>query len=404
MICAVCGKQNDTKANRLPRAWKRRQGEVYCAKCWGERFVLRAVTIPIVGPVGEQWSKLREALGAAWSQTTELSNWLLTESYANDVRRDSKMSKLPPMPATYLYPQARRRFPNLPSYTVAAIEHAVRGKYRTSRYDIIWTCSKSLANYRYPVPFPIRSDGWKPRFDSEGTPLVDVRIGGQRWTLRLRSGSQFARQLTAFRSMVAGEAETSEMALYRQKANKGDHRSGIESRTAGGGQRAHYRVMCKMVAWIPRQQCKQKGAGSITLHTSLDSFWCAEVEGSQAGWVLHADHVRRLQHAHQRNRKRLMTDLKDGKRHSARSRRGLSERLANCSEKYGRRIQSFCHEATAHFAKFAERQKVARVLYDDSERGFVSEFPWYRLRKLLAEKLDERGIEFVGLDVDDQAT
>jgi len=176
--------------------------------------------------------------------------------------------------------------------------------------------------------------------------------------------------------MVAGEAETSEMALYRQKANKGDHRSGIESRTAGGGQRAHYRVMCKMVAWIPRQQCKQKGAGSITLHTSLDSFWCAEVEGSQAGWVLHADHVRRLQHAHQRNRKRLMTDLKDGKRHSARSRRGLSERLANCSEKYGRRIQSFCHEATAHFAKFA-LEIPRRLSRDDIAEEQVLHFGGY---------------------------
>ena len=250
----------------------------------------------------------------------------------------------------------------------------------------------------------MRSDGWKPRFDSEGTPLVDVRIGGQRWTLRLRSGSQFARQLTAFRSMVAGEAEKSEMALYRQKASKSDHRSGIEGRAPGGGQRVHYRVMCKMVAWIPRPQSEQKGAGSITLRSSPDSFWRAEVEGSQTGWVLHADHVRRWQRAHERNRTRLITDLKDGKRCSARARRGLSEQLASCSEKYGRRIHSFCHEATAHFTKFAGRQRVARVLYDDSERGFLSEFPWRRLRELLAEKLDERGIDLVGLNVDDQAT
>ncbi len=159
-----------------------------------------------------------------------------------------------------------------------------------------------------------------------------------------------------------------------------------------------------MVAWIPRPAKEHERAGSIKLCTSPDSFWRAEVEGSQTEWVLHADHVRRWQHAHQRNRTRLATDLKDSQRHCARARRGMSERLARGSEKYGRRIHSFCHEATAHFTKFAGRQRVARVLYDDSERSFLSEFPWYRLRKLLAEKLDERGIEFVELNVDDQAT
>ena len=110
------------------------------AKCWGERYILRTVTIPVVGPVDGTWKELRDDLRAAWADATALSNWLMTEYYVRDVRRNDQV-KLPPQPKTYLYPEATTRFPLVPSRTVAATDHAIAGKYRAARYKLIWTGS-----------------------------------------------------------------------------------------------------------------------------------------------------------------------------------------------------------------------------------------------------------------------
>jgi len=45
-------------------------------------------------------------------------------------------------------------------------------------------------------------------------------------------------------------------------------------------------------------------------------------------------------------------------------------------------------------AKFAERRGVATVVWDDSNQGFIDQFPWYQLKQMLKYKLNERGIEF----------
>ena len=39
------------------------------------------------------------------------------------------------------------------------------------------------------------------------------------------------------------------------------------------------------------------------------------------------------------------------------------------------------------------RRRFAQVRYDDNDHSYLGdEFPWYRLRSLIAEKLDARGI------------
>lgn len=101
-----------------------------------------------------------------WTVTTQASNWMMTELYARDVRRGSGEEKMPAMKPVYLYPEARARFPELPSQTVAAMEQAVTKKYRAERRDIIWTCRRSLPTYRYPSPFPIPGQGWSIALDN----------------------------------------------------------------------------------------------------------------------------------------------------------------------------------------------------------------------------------------------
>jgi hypothetical protein len=74
MQCTYCS-ATGTHPTRLPRGWKRsHDNQPICAKCWGERYVLRAVTIPVVGPVDGTWKELRDDLRDAWADATALSN------------------------------------------------------------------------------------------------------------------------------------------------------------------------------------------------------------------------------------------------------------------------------------------------------------------------------------------
>jgi hypothetical protein len=58
-------------------------------------------------------------------------------------------------------------------------------------------------------------------------------------------------------------------------------------------------------------------------------------------------------------------------------------------------MDSATHEIAAQLSGYAERRKFASVEYDDTERSFCPDFPYYRLSSLIAEKLHARGIAFV---------
>ena len=56
-------------------------------------------------------------------------------------------------------------------------------------------------------------------------------------------------------------------------------------------------------------------------------------------------------------------------------------------------MDSATHEIAAQLAGYAARRHFAQVRYDDSDHSYLGDaFPWYRLRMLIAEKLDARGI------------
>jgi len=172
--CSACDSSKDI--NRLPQGWKKHKGVVYCHRCWQERYTLRAITIPVVSPIDGDWPALRQALRPMFAAVTQLSNWLVTEMFIHDVRRDDSLDKMPPMPRMYLYPDARTRFPTLPSRTVASLEHSVGRKYRARRYEVVWACKSSLPTFRHPQPFRVPAQAWMPQLD-DGIPIVSLPIG-----------------------------------------------------------------------------------------------------------------------------------------------------------------------------------------------------------------------------------
>lgn len=367
IICTACGAEKELKSNRLPTGWKRNgETEVFCDKCKNERYVLRAITLPVASV--DDWQEFRADLKACWKVTTQASNWIMTELYARDIRRGSE-TKMPAMPKIYLYPEIRAHFPNLPSQSASCIEQSTRKRYKAKRYEVIWTCASSLPNFRYPTPFPIHNQSWNAWIE-EGKPHVSCKLD-RRWTLRLKSGPQFGRQLAAFRSIAEGTAIHGEMALYPAEEGKV--------------------IMCKMVAWMPRAARRAGLSGTLNVRTMPDSLLWALNAKDEKLWEYHADHLRRWTAEHSTQLQRWSDDTK----YEQRPVPSFAQRRENSASKFHRRMASAVQEIAAQLVKYAARRKFAELSYDDSDTSFLPEFRWFALRERIKTLCDEHGIEFI---------
>lgn len=401
MQCSICRKSVETKptahGERIPRGWKRHAGQVYCGDCWADRYVLRAITIPVVRPLGEGigWPQLREALAEAWSHATAATNWMTTQLFVRDEQRKPKVEKCPKQPKTYLYPETRQQFPELPSQVCAALENSVKAKYAKRRYQVLWTCEASLANARYPQPAIAPNQSWRPSYEPAGkdggdlVPCVSVALlNGQRFLLQLRGGTEFRRQLGDFKQLVDDTAIKGELAILRQRVNGSDHRNGGRGRD-GGGQQFATRVMVKMVGWFPR---KERGDwdGTLYVHTVRDCFAVALDEKQNKLRVWNGDQVRRWISEHRRQLQRWSDDQKAENRPTA----SFQSRREAAVNKYKNRIASFIKETAAQIAGVAKRQRFATVRLDDRDRDYLGDgrFDWSGFRTYLAQRLNQDGV------------
>ena len=297
MNCTHCDAK--TKTDRLAPGWHRDPaGKALCPKCWNARYILRAVTIPIAGPIDGTWKELRESLKIVWRAATRLSNWAVTELAKADIVRTAEMTKLPKPPKNYLYPGARAMAPEIDSGSVVAILHSVEGKWRAKRFNVTWLAKESLPNYRYPTPYPIRPHDWRCEKDGEII-MVNARLAGRRWKLRLRGGHQFRRQLASVHQLLAGEAIGAELALYERRSNGNDRRPQSTGRDSGG-QKCVSRLMCKMVMWLPRKETGKQKTGTLVVRTDTESLLVAlDIKGEKL-WVENCDQVRRWTAEHSR--------------------------------------------------------------------------------------------------------
>lgn len=392
--CSFCAASRE--GTRLPRGWKRLGDKTLCQDCLHARYVLRAVTFPVSGPIGAEWSELREALKKAWGQTTRLANWLLDQYYARDARRTPDLEKLPKWTAPYLYPEARSAMPDVPPTTIVAVDHSVAGKYRSQRYELLWLNRRTLANHRYPVPLPIGNQNWRPEWyrvngeQSDPLPAVWCQVAGTPFLLRLRGGKGFRRQLAGFRQLAAGEAIRGDLTLYRVPARSG---SGGRTGASEAGQR--YDVMAKLVGWFPRaERIKPDGERFLSLRTDADSLLYGVLQDREEPWIVHADRARDWVHQHQRWLARMADDSKHERRKPKRRRKLALAAYDQRGAKYAARIKSFVQECCSWVVGFAARNGVTRVKYDDSEQGWCDGFPFAMLRERLAVKCDEAGILF----------
>jgi len=369
MICSDCGKDCGTKKNpnRPMNGVKRLKGNVYCPEHWKQRYVLRAAIIPVAEPLGASWDDFRAVLREMWIETTRASNWMMTELYKRDVRRNGE-TKMPPMPAQYLYPELRTQFPRLTPQSVTSLEQSVTAKYRAKRYEIIWTNACALPTFRYPTPFPVHNQSWAIEF-ADGKPLISARIRDRRWQLRLKAGSAFRRQLADLHVLANGDALPGELAIYK-------HHDGS--------------ILCKIVAWLPRHAISEM-AGVLFVRTGRERFITAQFsrDAADEAWYLNADHIRRWVREYEWRLERLRQDRKAEQRPVP----SFANRQQTIVEKQRRRMDSAIKEIAAQIVNYARRRRAASLDFTDRERH-EEMFPWFLLRQRIATKCNEFGIEF----------
>lgn len=379
----------------MPAGWKRHPttAAVYCGLCWSARYVLRAVTLPIAGPVSCEWPELRAMLKASWIATTAASNWTVRQLCLGDPGQiDGKLAKMPQVRPDdqSLYLGVTARWPDeLDSRTAAALVRQVESKYRKLRFDLS-LCRISLPTHRYPVPIPIHNNTWRVTEDPGGAMLLDMPLGRKRRvTVRLRGGQDFRRQIGALRRMIAGEVIQGELSIFRISANRTDNRNGDTPAT---------RVMAKMVGWFPREvQAARKPDTMVGLHTGGDAFLTLLDANEKRIFRWNADHLRRGIVAHDDQLQRLREDLK-AERRLKRDRAGIVQRMDLIARKQRNRLDTFCHTVAREVANMLARRRCSLVVYVDADQSYMPHFPWFKLKGLLAEKCDQEGIEFASGD------
>lgn len=356
-------------------------------------FVMRAITIPVAGPIDKDWASLRKALTESWSDATRLANWAVIElAKADEVRLPSD-TKLPKFTPPYLYPGARLLVPHLATHSVVALLNSVIRKYQAERYERVWCGSRSLPSYRYPMPLPFPSQAVSVEWlsETERVPVMHVNIAGTRMSLRLRGGAEFRRQLALFAQLVDGSGRLCEGAFMRQPVSENANRPSIQVRAPGGGGKQHHRIMAKLVGWFPRQE--RQASGLIIARTTATSLWRVDLETGEP-WLYHADHIARAIAIHRSRLDRLSDDQKFERRPNRVERMPINEFREVLCRRQNNRLDTFCHTAAKELVAFALRQRAASLSYDDSIKDYLPSFPWFKLAALVAEKCNAAGITF----------
>lgn len=376
-----------------------------------------AVTFPVASPGDGLWKEFNETMRTLWRQTTSLANWGVLELYAADYRRQSGETKIPKLTQERLntiwsqekgglYQHAVRCYPDWGvwkgmTYAPSTILRQVESKWQKERYKIAWRCDGGYPVYKYPMPLPINSRNFNIRQESDGAMFFRVSLGGRKWDLRLRGGRDFKRQIGTFRKMLSGEYGIAAAQIYRKTRSSNIERGGQVDRKNGGGSTKHYDVIVKLVYKVETPTIKE--GRTLMVRTDPNAIWVVELEGRQP-WLLNADYIRRIIAAHAVYRQRMSEDLKYEKRWPKRMRTQMLDALAKRCNKNNRRLDAFCHEASAMLIGFAKRNGVENILYDDSNKEYISLFPWSKLKNHLFYKAEKEGMKLIAVKDEEETT
>lgn len=407
----------DGKTPRLPRGWKHdTKNNVVCASCLQTKYMTRSIVFPVAGVIGDPWKEFSQQLTFAWQHTTALANWAMRRLMLNAPVRMPDMKKMPKVGDIYIYGD----FKNYPQRVVwdgaansaNAVIHSVEQAYKAAFRDIIWLGSAKPMHFKYPVPYPVPVRQWTAFWHAEkggGQPAVEIPLLNDRiFKVRLQTGPKFRRQREVFSRIMDETYIPGEMEIYRQRVNEESHRKGTAVKPQGDNrQRQSYRTMVKIVVRIPKPKVDLDPELTMNVSTDPECFIVAEVTGRPA-WRLNNDHLLRMRQEVNRHgenlkgwyasyeawRQRLSEDMKPEKRYPAAQREQMHHALSKRTQKQHDRLDSALKMSVSAIVKFAARNRVATIIFDDSCRSYFGDFAWYDLRSKLKLKCDEYSIQY----------
>lgn len=377
MLCGSCQSERG-EGDRLPTGWKRLGGAVHCEKCWRERYALRAVTIPIVSPVGMDWQELRKLLRESFDMVTQAANYCLRNLAANDRGIDPMTGKVgkfeaPTIGGKSIYKAIADAWP-IATQSAVALSQSVIAKYRACRFDM-HRGRASLPTIRYPHPIPVHNATWSISEGEDGGLVLNLPLGRKnRVDLRLKGGQNYRRQLMDVRRIINGEAIQGQLDIMEKGAQ----------------------VLVKMVGWFPKTPRGAK-PWAASLATGGDAFLTLYNDEKRTIYRWNADHVRRWIAAQDEQMQRLREDLK-AERRLGRERDGILARMDLLSQRNHDRMHSFCHEVSKQVIGHLERRRCGTLMCAMKDTSYVPHFPWHKLRTLLADKASRARIEIASGD------
>lgn len=386
--CSHSGKELEGNPTRLPRGWKRIGDACYSGDAWHAKYVARAVTIPIVCPVipadaGPQseankvaWDEFRRVISDAWSRATNATAWAYRELLQRDTLRIGGIEKMPKLelPQGGLYKignEAHEKPWEGWSQSASAILRLAEAKYRAKRYEIVWSGKSRLPDARYPQPYPVPSQGMTLSIDDNDRPRVDFRLPAGRVSVWLRGGKNYRRQRQQIQWLIENPELIGESAIYERGKD----------------------VMVKVVGWFPRKDARES-KGALRVHTDSESLITAFNDADERLFVIHGDRAKEWTVRHTTWLQRQRDDQKMERRNPKRKSRKQREDVTVRCKKFHNRIDTFIDQTAAQIAGYADRRKLAKVIYDDRCRDFLGQFPWFRLELGIKTRCESLGIEF----------
>jgi len=382
MKCSKCGKEKDNPKNKnLPRGWKRidagelngnSEEQIFCDDCWDSLYTLRMVAFQVVGPVVEESRKdFWNAINVSWKMVTAMSNWVVTECAKVEPPRLPGQTKISKIELPYLYPEARKLWPELSSVTVSAIERHVKQKYSSSRLEM-WMGKRSMPNFRYPQPLPVPAANWTARWltATEHVPIVSAPIAGVRFDIKLKGGPGFRPQRSDFGLLVEGKALKGEM-LITQTGSK---------------------ATARLILYVPKIIKAGPAPEKIMVVATDKVSLLIGAINEQEIWRFNADHGIRWVAEHSQRLGRLREDAKLERRTGeVPDPKTFRERIV---QKHHSRMDTLVHQASAAAVNRAIRMKCNKIVFNGAEKGFIDSFPWFALRERIKIKAEAVGIAF----------
>lgn len=340
----------------------------------GERQVVRTIKIPVAEVVsGGSRNDFYRDLRSALKRCVAAMNRCLTECAVIDREAHESVArgaKVPKKPKTYTYPVLTGQFDGH-AIIASSIARAAENIYHQYRFGIL-TGQKSLPTQRScPLPL-LHNTGAKTLHlseDNQGNIDATLRLlGDTTYTVRLRGGSNYARQLRTIKQAVAtGAVRDSKIWLDRR---------GVA--TLG--------IACKIPAPVARNN-----SGVLKVQTGRDAFIIATKEQDTTPFTINADHVKGWIAERKRRQQRLRQDRKSGA-----SREAVKRAQAVISRNHTNKMRTFVQQVAAKISEYAGRRRVAVVEFDCTIKSYLGrDFPYFDLENKLMHKCEELGVEFV---------